>query len=148
MNIVPKDFTLHGLLNSPNEQFRIPSYQRRYAWQYNQQVALFRDIDMLLPGDGHLFGMLILHTEGHHGGINVVDVVDGQQRLTSITILLKVLHDIFEESKDSFTTGQIAQLLYCGDPKDKIRKLILGELDEPDMQNLFDMRKSLNALGP
>ncbi|MAO07487.1 MAG: hypothetical protein CL596_02110 [Alteromonas sp.] len=143
MNIVPKDFTLHGLLNSPNEQFRIPSYQRRYAWQYNQQVALFRDIDMLLPGDGHLFGMLILHTEGHHGGINVVDVVDGQQRLTSITILLKVLHDIFEESKDSFTTGQIAQLLYCGDPKDKIRKLILGELDEPDMQNLFDMRLDL-----
>lgn len=138
MHIIPKDFNLYGLLNSPNEQFRVPSYQRRYAWGHGQQAALFRDIDMLLPGDGHLFGMLILHTEGHHGGVNVIDVVDGQQRLTSITILLKVLHQKFEEREDSFTASQIAQLLYCGNPEDKNPKLILGELDNPDIVNLFE----------
>lgn len=141
MNIIPKDFNLYGLLNSPNEQFRIPSYQRRYAWGFGQQAALFRDIDMLLPGEGHLFGMLILHSEGHHGGINVIDVVDGQQRLTSISILLKVLYDVFNEEKDSFTASQIAQLLFCGNPKDKNPKLVLGELDNPDMVNLFDGKR-------
>lgn len=138
MNIIPKDFTLYGLLNSPNEQFKIPSYQRRYAWRHGQQAALFRDIDMLLPGDGHLFGMLILHTEGHHGGINVIDVVDGQQRLTTVTILLKVLYDKFKETSNDFVASQINQLLYCGDPNDKIPKLVLGELDNPDMINLFE----------
>ncbi|HET8803822.1 MAG TPA: DUF262 domain-containing HNH endonuclease family protein [Aequorivita sp.] len=138
MDIRPKDFDLHGLLHSPNEQFVIPSYQRRYAWGFGQQAALFRDIDMLLPGDGHLFGMLILHTEGHHGGINEIKVVDGQQRLTTITILLKVLHEIFMNRGDEYTASQIMQLLYCGDPKQKIPKLVLGQLDNPDMVHLFD----------
>lgn len=138
MNVVPKDFTLHGLLHTPNERFKIPSYQRRYAWKYPQQAALFRDIDMLLDNDGHLFGMLILHTGMYHGGINTVDVVDGQQRLTSTSILLKVMLEKFEELKLDFFSGQIAQLLYCGDyTLRKERKLILGDLDDVDMENLF-----------
>lgn len=138
MNVVPKDFTLHSLLNNPKEQFIIPSYQRRYAWRYPQQAALFKDIDMLLDNDGHLFGMLILHTGHHHGGVNTVNVVDGQQRLTSTAILLLVMKTKFEEFKDEFTTNQLAQLLYCGDyTKSKVRKLVLGELDEPDMDYLF-----------
>jgi len=138
MNVVPRDYTLHALFNNPHEQFVIPSYQRRYAWRYPQQAALFRDIDMLLENDGHLFGMLILHTGMHTGGINKVNVVDGQQRLTSTTILLKVMLEVFEENKDQFRGGQIAQLLYCGDySKKNQRKLLLGDLDEPDMNNLF-----------
>lgn len=138
MNVVPRDFTLHSLLNNPNEQFLIPSYQRRYAWRFPQQSALFKDIDMLLENDGHLFGMLILHTGMYHGGINTVDVVDGQQRLTTTTILLKAMMDKFKELNFEFQSNQIAQLLYCGDfTKRKKRKLVLGELDEPDMESLF-----------
>lgn len=139
MNIIPKDFTLHLLFNNPHEQFRVPSYQRRYAWRYNQQAALFKDIDMLMPGDGHLFGMLILHTDSHHGGVNMVDVVDGQQRLTTISILLFVLHKKFKDLKDDYNSNQIAQLLYCGNPEQsKTPKLILGELDNPDYLNLLN----------
>ncbi|WP_452598906.1 DUF262 domain-containing protein [Pontimicrobium sp. MEBiC01747] len=138
MNVIPKDFTLHALLNNPNEQFIIPSYQRRYAWRYPQQAALFRDIDMLLENDGHLFGMLILHTGMYHGGINTVNVVDGQQRLTTTTILLLVMKIQFEKLGLDFKANQIAQLLFCGDyTKSKVRKLILGELDESDMAYLF-----------
>ena len=138
MNIVPKDFTLHSLLNNPHEQFQVPSYQRRYAWKYNQHAALFEDIDMLLPNDGHLFGMLILHTGAHHGGTNAVDVVDGQQRLTTISILLFALYQKFKELKDEYTYKQIAQLLYCGNPeKSDTPKLVLGELDNSDYLNLL-----------
>lgn len=138
MNVVPRDYKLFTLFNNPTEQFLIPSYQRRYAWRYPQQLALFRDIDMLLENDGHLFGMLILHTGMHTGGINTVDVVDGQQRLTTTSILLKVLMDKFEELGVDFQAKQIAQLLYCGDySKKEKRKLVLGELDEADMENLF-----------
>jgi uncharacterized protein with ParB-like and HNH nuclease domain len=139
MNIVPKDFTLHSLLNNPHEQFKVPSYQRRYAWRHNQQAALFEDIDMLLPLDGHLFGMLILHTGAHHGGINSVDVVDGQQRLTTVSILLLALYKKFIKIKDEYTSKQIAQLLYCGNPeKSTSPKLALGELDNPDYLNLLN----------
>lgn len=139
MNVVPRDFTLYALFNNPNEQFLIPSYQRRYAWKYPQQSALFRDIDMLLDNDGHLFGMLILHTGMYHGGLNSVSVVDGQQRLTTTTILLKTIMDKFKELGLEFQSNQIAQLLYCGDfTKREKRKLVLGELDEPDMEFLFN----------
>ena len=147
MNVTPKDFTLHSLLNVPTEQFRIPSYQRRYAWKYGQHRALIEDIDMLLPGDGHLFGMLILHTGYYHGGTNTVDVVDGQQRLTTITILLKVLMNKFFELKDEYKSNQVGQLLYCGDPKTSNKpKLELGELDNPDYLNLLkgDLEKVKN----
>ena len=138
MQVVPKDFTLFGLLNNPNEQFNIPSYQRRYAWRYNQQAALFKDIDMLLPNDGHLFGMLILHTDMYHGGINTVQVVDGQQRLTTISILLYSLREKFLQIGNSFYASQISQLLYCGNhQEEKTPKIILGELDNPDYSNLL-----------
>ena len=84
MNIVPNPLTINGLLSIPNEQFVIPSYQRRYAWKEPQVWALFEDIDMLQDGDGHLFGMLILHSsKPHHAGINQLDLVDGQQKLTT-----------------------------------------------------------------
>lgn len=139
MNVTPKDFTLHSLLNVPTEQFKVPSYQRRYAWKYPQHRALIEDIDMLLPGDGHLFGMLILHTDYYHGGINSVQVVDGQQRLTTITVLLRVLMNKFIEIKDDYNAFQVVgQLLYCGDPKkSNVPKLELGELDNPDYLNLL-----------
>ena len=139
MIIIPKEFTLHVLLNNPHEQFKVPSYQRRYAWQERQQIALFKDIDMLLPGDGHLFGMLILHTSFHHGGLNRVDVVDGQQRLTTVAILLLVLYNKFMHTGDEYNASQIAQLLFCGNPKSsKTPKLELGELDNPDYLKLLE----------
>ena len=151
MIIIPKDYTLHTLLNNPHEQFKVPSYQRRYAWQERQQIALFKDIDMLLSGDGHLFGMLILHTSLHHGGVNRVDVVDGQQRLTTVAILLLVLYNKFNQIGEDYNASQIAQLLFCGNPKNsKTPKLELGELDNADYLKLLDGNldkvKNLNLL--
>ncbi|MBK7566190.1 MAG: DUF262 domain-containing protein [Bacteroidetes bacterium] len=61
MQINSKDLNLFQLLSIQSEQFLIPSYQRRYAWEHNQIAALFEDIDMLKEDDGHLFGMLLLH---------------------------------------------------------------------------------------
>ena len=141
MQIIPKDFTLHGLLNNPNEQYQIPSYQRRYAWRFNQQAALFKDIDMLMKNDGHLFGMLILHTGMYRGGLNNVQVVDGQQRLTTISILLYALRRKFKELGNEYNFSQISYLLYCGNPnEEKTPKLILGELDNKDYANLLKHR--------
>jgi uncharacterized protein with ParB-like and HNH nuclease domain len=46
---------------------------------------------MLKENDGHLFGMIILRNELHVGGLNKPELVDGQQRLTTLAILLKVI---------------------------------------------------------
>ncbi|RUA28415.1 MAG: hypothetical protein DSY77_16095 [Bacteroidetes bacterium] len=136
MNIIPKDQTIHGLLNNPMEQLIIPAYQRRYAWSYNQTFALFEDIDMLQPNDGHLFGMLILHTGYHQGGINEIDVVDGQQRLTTITLLLHALKTKFSEVGKEHINHQIQTMLFCGNDS-STPKIILGELDNKDFKKIL-----------
>jgi len=138
MNIIPQTFTINSLLSPPTEQLNIPSYQRRYAWKDPQVYALFEDIDMLQDNDGHLFGMLILHTGMHQAGINQIDVVDGQQRLTTLSILLNVLKLKFEELENMYHVQQIENLLKCGtDEKNRENKLILGELDNADYENIL-----------
>jgi len=138
MNIIPKDLTIHTMLLNPTEQLVIPSYQRRYAWKDAQVYALFEDIDMLQDNDGHLFGMLILHTGAHHGGINQIDVVDGQQRLTTLSILLHVIRNKYQTFGNNYKVSQIDTMLKCGINEDsKENKLILGELDYGDYQKIL-----------
>lgn len=74
---------------------RIPDYQRGYAWDQSQLNEFIEDIELLPPGKHHYTGTLVLHTieaEPHMDdeGRNYLlhDVVDGQQRLTTIVILL------------------------------------------------------------
>ncbi len=138
MNIQPHDRTLHMLLNNPIEQLVVPSYQRRYSWEDKQTGFLFEDIDMLQPNEGHLFGMLIIHTGFHSGGLNKVDVVDGQQRLTTIVILLSVLKRFFADTEQLHLVSEISSMLRSSDGKNiDLPKLVLGELDNRDLQTIL-----------
>ena len=76
--------------------FRIPSYQRAYSWQSRQRRDLFEDIQRTWEAgnDRHHFmativglrrGRLTINTYEHQ----VIDIVDGQQRLTTLILLLK-----------------------------------------------------------
>lgn len=138
MNITPNKLTIAQLFATNNEQFIVPSYQRRYAWGYNQVAALFDDINMLKDGDGHLFGMILLHTHTHVGGLNKPELVDGQQRLTTLTILLKALQKSFEEIGNRDRKNEIEKMLGCsGYDEVKLPKLLLGELDNEDLVHLL-----------
>lgn len=75
--------------------FTIPDYQRGYAWGKEQVLDLLKDIDHLM-NDGmvvrHYTGTLVLSQPGGHGN-GEFDVVDGQQRLTTLVILIRVLSE-------------------------------------------------------
>ena len=133
MNITPNKLSISQLFATNNEQFLVPSYQRRYAWGYNQIKALYDDIRMLKEGDGHLFGMIILHSDLHLGGLNKPELVDGQQRLTTLAILLKVIQQCFKNMGNKSKEDQIKKMLVCSGYDDKeVSKLELGELDNRD----------------
>jgi uncharacterized protein with ParB-like and HNH nuclease domain len=80
--------------------FVVPDYQRGYAWSDEHREDLLsdlRDLDALSIERMHYTGTLVLH-RGRHAPkqllgktIDVLDVVDGQQRLTSLMILLSVI---------------------------------------------------------
>ena len=137
MNINSKDLNLFQLLSIQTEQFLIPSYQRRYAWGHNQIAALFEDIDMLRDDDGHLFGMLILHSNTNQG-VNKVELVDGQQRMTTISLLLIAIRERYSILENQSKVDEISRMLfYKGYDEVEKSKLILGELDNKDYQKIL-----------
>lgn len=135
MNIVPNKLSLAQLFANSNEQFVVPSYQRRYSWKIQHTGALFDDIDLLKDNDGHLFGMIILHAGAYNGGFMTPELVDGQQRLTTLTILLKSIEKAYRKIEREETANEIRKMLQCKGP-DKVlkNKLLLGDLDNPDYQ--------------
>ncbi|MEU1176881.1 DUF262 domain-containing protein [Streptomyces sp. NPDC005820] len=81
---------------SSDYDFRIPNYQRPYAWEPEQAVQLLTDLTEALERgteEPYFLGSLVLVKES---GKPRADVIDGQQRLTTLTILLSVLRDLTE----------------------------------------------------
>lgn len=92
--------------------FRIPDYQRGYAWQHDQLKAFWEDLINLPENRSHYTGVLTLAeiptvppsekeywlVEDH--SYHVYHVVDGQQRLTTFVILLQALVEFIKGLPD------------------------------------------------
>lgn len=97
MSIKPDYFTLDGLLQK--KLFRIPEYQRAYSWESKQRDDLFNDIRNLTKyedGRHHFMSTVVcLKTnsvqEIDTDEFTIYEVVDGQQRITTLIILLKAI---------------------------------------------------------
>jgi Protein of unknown function DUF262/Protein of unknown function (DUF1524) len=93
----PKLYTLNDVLHG--RLFRIPSYQRGYSWTVAERRALFQDLTNVrkLRREEHFMSQLIfldtrrLEIIGGADRLRIYDVVDGQQRLTTLIILLKAI---------------------------------------------------------
>jgi len=73
--------------------FHIPAYQRDYAWTTAQVEDLFEDVqEALETGSGHYLGTLVLASRGGRNH----EVVDGQQRLTTLTLVIQALLEQLE----------------------------------------------------
>jgi hypothetical protein len=78
--------TLNALL-SPQYELRIPDYQRTYSWEEKHVVRLLDDIRNYGSKTYHM-GSIILHKRTDERGEWIYDVVDGQQRLVTLSLLL------------------------------------------------------------
>lgn len=65
----------------------IPDYQRIYCWGKKNVSVLWNDILEIEDGEHYRTGTLILHKHGHK-----FDIVDGQQRLVTLSLILNELH--------------------------------------------------------
>lgn len=84
---------LHKVFGSDYD-FRIPDYQRPYAWEVEQARQLLDDLVEALERDGDepyfLGSMVLVKSDGDADS----EVIDGQQRLTTLTILLAIVRDL------------------------------------------------------
>lgn len=71
-------------------EYIVPIYQRNYAWEEVEIIQLIEDIDSSInhPGDNYFLGNLIVNLIDN----NVYEVIDGQQRLTTLYLLNKYLN--------------------------------------------------------
>jgi len=138
MKITPTTLTINQLFTTMNEQFFIPAYQRRYAWKWKQAKELYDDINNLKDGDSHLLGNIVCLTTDHTAGINQLEIVDGQQRITTLSLLLHAFHNIFKKKGNQEECNRIIGMLKSKGP-DQIteNKVLLGELDNDDYQRVL-----------
>jgi alkylated DNA nucleotide flippase Atl1 len=98
--VAARETTLQELLEG-SKQYRVPLYQRTYSWTKTQLARLWEDIEQLAkdrvaqPALTHFIGSLVLAPSPSNGPAGVAEylVVDGQQRLTTLSILLCALRD-------------------------------------------------------
>lgn len=81
--------------------FNIPDYQRAYAWDDTRQLPEFlEDIENQTLGRDYFLGTILFQEKGKKGNFEWIDVVDGQQRITTTIIFMKAL---LSELKDKIT---------------------------------------------
>jgi len=90
LNFYAKDKPLSEVLFS-QRKYRIPRYQRPYAWDL-EEVSEFWD-DLKDNEEPYFLGSFIFNTETQDED-GFVDVIDGQQRLLTITVLCATLRDL------------------------------------------------------
>lgn len=137
MNITPATLSINLLLGSNNEQYVIPPYQRRYSWHERQVWELIEDILLIEDGDTHLLGSIVCLAGHHTAGLNKLELVDGQQRLTTVTILLECMRQRLEQAGETAEAAEVSRLLSAkplgGKP---LRKVALDSIDSAEFDRL------------
>ncbi|WRA15111.1 DUF262 and DUF1524 domain-containing protein [Helicobacter pylori] len=132
---------------SQEKQFVIPIYQRVYSWEKEQCEQLWDDIIKTGGNDqieGHFIGSIVFVHDGiYTTNYNELLIIDGQQRLTTITLLFIALRDHLndeDEFLEKFSCQKIQNryLINSDEKGDKKFKLILSEPDRDTLLSLID----------
>lgn len=116
--------------------FKVPNYQRGFAWGDRQISDLLEDLDEMEPDKTHYTGTVVLvkKEEREHLGetYSTYDIIDGQQRLTTIIILLQCIYEAYRElgevSVGEELAGEMASALREGYiVKGPIKKISLNQ---------------------
>ncbi|GAA9245647.1 DUF262 and DUF1524 domain-containing protein [Helicobacter pylori] len=134
---------LNFIKDNQNNQLVIPIYQRVYSWEKEQCKQLWDDI-IKIGGDdkmdGHFIGSILYVLDNITHSNNTLLIIDGQQRLTTITILLIALRN---HLSDEVKRKEIEDhyLINSGKVGDKKFRLILSESDKDTLLSLIDKDK-------
>lgn len=151
--------TLGELLSDPNE-LRVPDYQRPYSWTVTEAVQLLDDISIAIieeaetdnPEDGYFLGSVLLigddeqKPETGAQTRTVFDIVDGQQRLVTATILLAVIRDIAEDR--GLPLGRLIEPLIWIKTDARIEPRLHPRYGEADFMRTFIQDTGASTLMP
>lgn len=87
----------------------IPFFQRAYVWDSDNWTELFDD---LTKDKSHFLGSIILKQRRRSGEVSQAIVIDGQQRLTTLSILIRAIYDSFTDEIKKNTANMLNSSLF------------------------------------
>lgn len=137
---------IYEILNG-NKQFLIPVYQRFYSWDIDQCKRLWNDIVEMEKKKkvGHFVGAIVnIAEQAMPTGVQKYMIIDGQQRMTTLTLLLLALRDyaIKNPSDTTINARRIDNVLLKNEYEDDEEryKLLLTETDRDILISLVEKK--------
>lgn len=137
MGFEAKEKAVDKLLN--DAIYYIPRNQRRYVWTSSNWTDLYEDILLVADkvADSHFIGSIVLKDEGKEDGLSKYTVIDGQQRILTLTIFLIAIMFILKKRNLMADFGGTQKYLVAKDIKNNLREIVYPEyhLTLPNMVN-------------
>ena len=128
-------------MDGASKRYVIPVYQRKYDWKEDNCRQLYEDLKKIVfdKRDSHFFGSIVSSVIGS-GATTEYHIIDGQQRLTTVTLLLLAIRNLIQQKK---ITAEEPQL----DEQINERFLISKWAKEDDRIKLRPVKSDREALG-
>ena len=134
------------------KQFSVPIFQRRYSWEKKHCEKLWNDVLRLgqnRENPSHFLGSIVYIEPGvsNVSGVRELHVIDGQQRLTTLTLLLAALSRAIEEQDNNIgiTPEELSDYYLNVRRTDESRyKQLLTQHDKDTLIQLLENRIDLN----
>ena len=141
--------------------FNIPKYQRAYTWEKKQIDEFVDDLENQDPQKNYFLGTILFQDQGILDDFDHIDIVDGQQRITTLIIFMKLLIDQLKTHKDKTKIDMLIhtyihqygehKLRVLQDDNDFFQSYILqdntlpnGQVRTPSQRRLNDAKKILH----
>ena len=129
MDIKPIDLTVKSMLESYT--YKIPRFQRPYSWDRENVADFWNDVTTS-EEPGYFIGSFVVY---RHGSVDpCVFVVDGQQRITTITLLLAGLRDALEADGHNALARGVQTLVERPDINNELQYVLQSETPYPYLQ--------------
>ena len=97
-----------GFMEGADKRYVIPVYQRKYDWKYENCRQLYDDLKKIVTDgrNSHFFGSIVSAVVPDGSKIES-HIIDGQQRLTTITLLLLAIRNLIVQRKVATNEGKL-----------------------------------------
>lgn len=139
-----------NFLAGHNTNFVIPVYQRNYDWKREQCKQLFDDIIQVTKDEyrTHFMGTIVAYDEDGYGGRELL-IIDGQQRLTTISLLLLAIYKVLDENEIESTVSkeEIHDVFLTNKYLDQSKKIRLKPVkdDREAFNSIFEWEKKQDS---
>lgn len=137
--MIAKEGYIVRFLDGSDKKFVIPVYQRPYSWKKSNCELLIKDLLEVYNREykSHFFGSIV-YVENDIGGCNEYIIIDGQQRITTVSLLLLAIRNYVTDNKldiginaNKITTAYLTDE-YADSAKKLKLKLVQGDDDAYD----------------